>query len=557
MKKLFILVAVCIPLFFLSSCTVEDDEGTDNENVVGDENNSKDDSNTKNDSDTIDNKDDSGTEPDNEKTDEGGMYIECTPGETRECYEGPSGSKGIGTCKAGLSTCVVDGTDWSECVGQATPGPEICGDGLDQDCDGSDMTAENAIDIDGDGYTYCDGDCCETSWDCRGEPDKINPGSYEFDDNNLDDNCNGEIDEKTICDEGLALAVNDYPGNAEKLAKGMGVCTGLLSAELSLAGDPVPEMIADEQCGGNDGTSYTKANRESLTMPYYDNKYKTFAVESKFGSAMMPLEGVALSILSTADWDLPTQDAACATLDAGDMKTSSKIPEDWINMMPGCEIPKAPSCGGQAPQSGLTNQCQGKSIPSVQDPIMLTLKLKVPSNARAFEFNLFFMSIEYPTTVCSSENYNDFFIALIDSTYNSKNPDAEFQNPYDKNLAKDELGNPVGVDLAPAGLFKACHPSCGGALSNTNPYGYCEGDQILAGTGFEAKTVMGMCSGSGGTGWLKTTGNVEPNEEITLRLALWEQGSVAYGPDHSWDSTVILDGFKWLPLPGKPGTQEK
>lgn len=557
MKKLLILLAVSVSFVLFSSCTVEDDEGTDNENVVGDENNSKDDSNTKNESDTVDNKDDSATESDNEKTDEGGMYIECTPGETRECYEGPSGSKGVGACKAGLSTCVVDGTDWSECVGQVTPGPEICGDGIDQDCDGSDMTAETAIDIDGDGYTYCDGDCCETSWDCRGEPDKINPGSYEFDDNMIDDNCNGEVDELTICDEGLALAVNDYPGNAEKLAKGMGVCTGLISAELSLAGDPVPELIADEQCGGNDGTSYTKANRESLTMPYYDNKYKTFAVEPKFGSAMMPLEGVALSILSTADWDLPTQDAACATLDAGDMKTSSKIPEDWINMMPGCEIPKAPSCGGQPPQSGLTNQCQGKSIPSVQDPIMLTLKLKVPSNARAFEFNLFFMSIEYPTTVCSSENYNDFFIALIDSTYNSKNPDAEFQNPYDKNLAKDELGNPVGVDLAPAGLFKACHPSCGGALSNTNPYGFCEGDQILAGTGFEAKTVMGMCSGSGGTGWLKTTGNVEPNEEITLRLALWEQGSVAYGPDHSWDSTVILDGFKWLPLPGKPGTQEK
>jgi hypothetical protein len=219
MKKLLILLSVSVSFVLFSSCTVEDDEGTDNENVVGDENNSKDDSNTKNDSDTVDNKDDSATESDNEKTDEGGMYIECTPGETRECYEGPSGSKGVGACKAGLSTCVVDGTDWSECVGQVTPGPEICGDGIDQDCDGSDMTAETAIDIDGDGYTYCDGDCCETSWDCRGEPDKINPGSYEFDDNMIDDNCNGEVDELKICDVGLAVAVYVYPCNAEKLAK--------------------------------------------------------------------------------------------------------------------------------------------------------------------------------------------------------------------------------------------------------------------------------------------------------------------------------------------------
>ena len=419
------------------------------------------------------------------------------------------------------------------------------------------MTAENAIDIDGDGYTYCDGDCCETSWDCNGEPERINPGSTEFDDNAVDDNCNGEIDETIICDEGLSLQVDDYPGNAEKLAKGMGVCEGLIKAELSLAGNPVSEYIADDQCGGDDGSGYSKADRPSLTMPYYDNKYKTFAVEPKFGDAMMPLEGKALSILSTADWDNPTQDAACATLDAGDMKTSSTVPEDWINMMVNCEIPKAPSCGGAAPQDGLTNQCAGKDIPSVQDPIMLTLTLKAPSNARAFEFNLFFMSIEYPTTVCSSDNYNDFFIALIDSKYNEQNPGAEYMNPYDKNLAKDDLGNPVGVDLAPAGLFKACHPTCGGALSNTNPYGFCEGDQILAGTGFEAKTVLGMCSGSGGTGWLKTTGNVVPGEEFTLRLALWEQGVVQYGPDHSWDSTVVLDGFKWLPTPGKPGTEEK
>lgn len=557
MKKLFVIAVLAVFSLVLSSCAIDDEIGDDSENIT------KDESNTGND-DSGESKND-----DNEKTDEAEtdekpdvdeteIFVECTPGDTKECYYGPSNSKGVGACKAGISTCVVDGTDWSECVGQVLPSPEICGDEIDQDCDGEDMTAENAIDIDGDGYTYCDGDCCETSWDCRGEPEKVNPGSTEFDDNTIDDNCNGEVDETIVCDEGLSLQNDDYAGNAEKLAKGMGVCEGLIKAELSLAGDPVSEHIADNQCGGESG-EYTKADRASLTMPYYDNKYKTFAVEPKFGDAMMPLEGTALSILSTADWDNPTTDAACATLDAGDMKTSSTVPSDWINMMPGCEIPKAPSCGGQPPQDGLTNQCAGKEIPSVQDPIMLTLTLKAPSNARAFEFNLFFMSIEYPATVCASDNYNDFFIALIDSTYNEQNPGAEYMNPYDKNLAKDGNGNPVGVDLAPAGLFKACHPDCGGPFTGggTNKWGFCEGDQILAGTGFEAKTVLGQCSGSGGTGWLKTTGNVVPGEEFTLRLALWEQGVVGYGPDHSWDSTVVLDGFKWLPQPGKPGTEEK
>jgi len=552
MKKLVMVTFLAIFALIFSSCAIEEATGNDSENNINDESTSGNDDGNESMTDEEETQDRTETEekPDIDKTE---IFVECTPGETQECYTGPSNSKGVGACKAGIQTCVVDGTDWSECVGQVIPSPEICGDGIDQDCKDGDMTTENAVDIDGDGYTYCDGDCCETSWDCIGEPEKVNPGSTEFDDNAIDDNCNGEVDETIICDEGLSLQKDDYPGNAEKLAKGMGVCEGLIKAELSLAGDPVSENIADDQCD-----NYSKSNRASLTMPYYDNNYKTFAVETQFGKAMMPLEGKALTILSTADWDQPTGDAACATLAAGDMKTSSTVPADWINMMLNCEIPKAPSCGGSAPQDGLTNQCSGKQIPSVQDPIMLTLTMRAPSNARAFEFNLFFMSIEFPTTVCNDSNYNDFFIALIDSTYNEQNPGAEYMNPYDKNLAKDTFGNPVGVDLAPAGLFTACNPNCGGLTGIPNNLKqFCTGDQILEGTGFESTTFLGQCTASGGTGWLKTTGNVVPGEEFTLRLALWEQGVVGYGPDHSWDSTVVLDGFKWLPQPGKPGTEEK
>ena len=84
--------------------------------------------------------------------------------------------------------------------------------------------------------------------------------------------------------------------------------------------------------------------------------------------------------------------------------------------------------------------------------------------------------------------------------------------------------------------------------SNGNYASNCtQGTTLLEGTGFDTWS-------SGGTGWLTTRGNVVPGETITLRLALWEQGSVLYGPDHSWDSTVLLDGFKWLPKPAKAGT---
>jgi hypothetical protein len=177
----------------------------------------------------------------------------------------------------------------------------------------------------------------------------------------------------------------------------------------------------------------------------------------------------------------------------------------------------------------------------VQDPIMLTVRLKVPPNAGAFRINTYFCSVEYPDTVCSTSNYNDFFIALLDSTFNQVNPTSEHLNPYDKNLAKDVLGNPVGVDLAPAGLFTVCS-------EENNNWGFCTGDAELAGTGFDD---FGGC---GCTGWLVTQGNVVPGEEITLRFAVFEQGTVSYGPDHSWDSTILLDNFEWLADETTPGT---
>ena len=572
MKKLLVVLLLVLAPIFFTACDASEDE---EESVVNDDNNNNGENNggNGNEGEGEQTGDTEQTDADEEPVNQGGIYVTCTPGETRPCYEGPSGTDGVGACKAGVATCVEDGTDWSECVGQVVPGPEICGNGIDENCDGEDMTPENAIDYDGDGYNYCNGDCCETGWEpnCRGtdSPERINSGAFEMKDNYVDDNCNGEIDEVEHCDAGLSLAVGDYAGNAEKLAKAMGACAGLISAELSLAGDPVTEQIDTNPnaCSNDGGCNYNPTARASREMPYYESDYQTFAVTNVFGTQMKPEDGSnMLAVLSTGQWNSPTQNAQIATLGAGDMQTASKIPEDWINVMPGCEIPKAPSCGGQNPQDGLTNQCAGKEIPSVQDPIMLTLKMKVPANARAFEFSLFFMSIEYPSTVCSDNNYNDFFIALLDSTYNEKNPNAEYKNPYDKNLAKDESGNPVGVDLAPAGLFKACNPNCGGGglignlTSNINQWGFCTGDELLNGTGFgtEGKSGMVACSdGHGGTGWLRVVGNVEPNEEITLRLALWEQGTVGYGPDHSWDSTVVLDGFTWLPSPAKPGVSPK
>lgn len=59
----------------------------------------------------------------------------CVPNTTRACYSGPFGSNYIGVCHGGREICGNDGV-WGECIGEIVPTNEICGDRLDNDCDG-------------------------------------------------------------------------------------------------------------------------------------------------------------------------------------------------------------------------------------------------------------------------------------------------------------------------------------------------------------------------------------------------------------------------------------
>ncbi|HAA58732.1 MAG TPA: hypothetical protein DCE42_28480 [Myxococcales bacterium] len=67
--------------------------------------------------------------------DDGCTTTECKAGEVRNCYTGPVGTRGQGICKAGVQTCLSTGKWSAACVGQVLPATEICGDGLDNDCD--------------------------------------------------------------------------------------------------------------------------------------------------------------------------------------------------------------------------------------------------------------------------------------------------------------------------------------------------------------------------------------------------------------------------------------
>lgn len=63
----------------------------------------------------------------------------CLEGQTRSCYNGPSGTENVGVCRLGSQACVRgadDATAWGGCTGATLPGVERCNDGLDNNCDG-------------------------------------------------------------------------------------------------------------------------------------------------------------------------------------------------------------------------------------------------------------------------------------------------------------------------------------------------------------------------------------------------------------------------------------
>jgi len=76
---------------------------------------------------------------------------QCLMGATTPC------GSNVGACKPGNFVCQSNGT-WSGCQGEIGPQPEICGNGIDEDCngvvdDGCQTTVTVNLDIDGDCVT--------------------------------------------------------------------------------------------------------------------------------------------------------------------------------------------------------------------------------------------------------------------------------------------------------------------------------------------------------------------------------------------------------------------
>ncbi|MFO0568462.1 MAG: choice-of-anchor L domain-containing protein [Polyangiaceae bacterium] len=171
------------------------------------------------------------------------------------------------------------------------------------------------------------------------------------------------------------------------------------------------------------------------------------------------------------------------------------------------------------PPSGFPKNAAGcPNGTAAYDSCGLTLELRAPTNAKSFAFDFDFFSSEYSEWVCTQ--FNDSFIALYSGAL----------NPYaDKNISFDSLMNPVSVNVGffsiPGDPNTTSHPH----LDGTGFGGYCNNSAY--------GKPSGVCGGA--TGWLTTTAPVNPGEIIQLHYAIWDTG------DHVWDSTVLLDHFRW------------
>lgn len=156
----------------------------------------------------------------------------CESGDTRAC------GSDEGVCVEGVQVCVND--VWGDqCQGGVGPVPEVCGDGLDNDCDGlTDESCNEPTDSDGDGYT--------TQVDCDDSNPNVNPGASEVCGNGLDDDCDGQVDEgcssTTDADgDGYTAQVDCDDSNASIHPNAPEVCNGL---------DDNCDGVVDEGCGG-------------------------------------------------------------------------------------------------------------------------------------------------------------------------------------------------------------------------------------------------------------------------------------------------------------------
>ena len=417
----------------------------------------------------------------------------CVPNQKQSCYQGATGTQGIGACKAGTQTCKADGSGWGACTSQVLPKPEICGNNIDDDCNG---IVDDDVDADGDGWTSCGGDCCDSYSPLCKNPKLSNPGGYEYPNDGEDNDCDPLTPDVPVpCSTSVKLT----GVTGIDIAKAMDLC--VFTTPNPPGGKPQWGVISAEQFL-SDGSTPTAAQLTTI-------QDKQSAILDGYGSSIVPNVGPTFAALSTGVMRDQNDPGYAGT--STDLGVSSAPPAAYL-LANGGKLPSTPNCLGTACPVGS----------GAKDPVLVRLKIRTPANAASFTYDFRFFSSEYWTFQCTT--FNDFFLALYQSTWKPDplaNPPQK-PLPFDKNVAIDSTLAPISVNN---GFFDVCAPK----ECNPCPAGFAD----LAGTG------MQLMNTGGGTKWLQNDVPIVPGETITLDLTLFDV------QDPNLDSLVLLDNFRW------------
>jgi hypothetical protein len=298
-----------------------------------------------------------------------------------------------------------------------------------------------------------------------------------------DDGCITDADQMP-CDSGLAVDSAD----AMDAAKAIGLC-----------------KVSNGTGWGVVSAAYTTSDGQPLTGVFADGR----GVLSHFGNTIQPREGAAMLALSSG--------AARGPGDPGYQSPSgyNKAPSQPHGLPSGFTLQESPACNGSV------------TTGEPYDSAMLELKIKTPTNAKSFTYNLDFYTYEFPNYICST--FNDYFVALM-----TPPPAGSIQS----NISFDGNMNFISVN---AGFMQVCDSQ---TASNGVVFPCSLGQAELVGTGFDDASFniydFTDAMNSAATSWLQTSAPVEsPGSEITLRFAIWDSG------DADLDSTILIDNFKF------------
>jgi hypothetical protein len=251
---------------------------------------------------------------------------------------------------------------------------------------------------------------------------------------------------------------------------------------------------------------------EPSVMTTIDAASVAYGVRTGFGgdNTFDPREGTAYAVLSTGDiseLDDETPQGGPQSLSPTYCNTDVGPGNDLGTLLPSPLVPSDVGGMGCVDDPTLigtgdcSNSLQGQFEQgmSAEDYAEFRIETTVPSDVGAFRFDFAYFSVEWPGY--DGKEFNDLFVGWLES------------EQWTGNVSFDQMGNPISLN---ASFF------------------------ALKDNGGSLPAFQGTCMRRhGGSGWLRTSAQVTPGEDITIVLAIFDMS------DSILDSFVFIDNWEW------------